>query len=374
MFTTHVSYRSAFIALFAAVCLFPIGSQAQIGKLFVPPGREGSFQIKSEPYKPANVQEIGQIAGRAVQIIDTPIIDSEMGKQMVVSSDDAVWFLLTREDKVVRVDPKTLEMIAYTMPSGSGPYSLAMGSDDTIWITAHGIEMLMEFIPQQNKVITHQPPGHGFLVHIGVDTWRDIVYFAQPGSNKVCSFTRGKGFREFSVPTKESGPARLAIQEDGTVWFPELYANKLARLNPDSGEIKEWDLPTASGFPSFARVGKDGGVWLSQPMADRLVKFDPKSEKFLEFTVPTKNSVVSTQLEDGQGNVWFTEGGWRGSAGGNKIGVMLTSGRFEELSIPIQNAQPAGITITKKGEVWFQLSSRGKVCRVAAPSEHVALK
>jgi streptogramin lyase len=105
-------------------------------------------------------------------------------------------------------------------------------------------------------------------------------------------------------------------------------------------------------------------------MADRIVKF--KDEKFTEFVVPTKNSIVSTQLIDKEGNVWFTEGGWRGSAGGNKVGRLdPNTGKFEELEIPLSNAQPAGIVMTKGGDIWFQLSARGKIVRLKALQEEI---
>ena len=224
--------------------------------------------------------------------------------------------------------------------------------------------MLLEFDPKMEKVTTHQPPSHGFLVHIAVDTQRNQVYFAQPGANKIVAFNRDSGFREYPIPTPNSGPARLAVAKDGMVWFPELYTNKLALLDPNNGKITEWDLPTPNGFPSFARISeKDGSIWISQPMADKIVQF--KDGKFREYQVPTKDSIVSTQVEDDDGNIWFTEGGWRGSAGGNKIGFLdLGTGTFEELEMPIGNAQPAGITRTNRGEIWFQLSAKGKIVRV----------
>lgn len=361
-----MSPKTIIVILSGALCIAASAARAELGKLFVHPGHEGSFTVTPTTSKPANIRQIGKIGGRAVSLIDTPSPGTEMGKQMVVASDGAVWFVMTREDKVVRIDPKSLVMTSYSMPEGSGPYSVAIDGNDTLWMTAHGIEMLLEFKPKENLVITHQPPGHGFLVHINVDPWRNIVYFSQPGSNKVVRYSREGGFREYSIPTAESGPARLAVQSDGTVWFPELYANKLARLNPETGDIKEWNLPTADGFPAYARVARDGSIWMSQPMADRIVRFDPKNEQFKEFVVPTKNSIVSTQVEDENGNIWFTQGGWRGSAGGNKIAVLHPDGKFEELSIPVEHAQPAGITMTKEGEVWFQLSAKGTLARVEA--------
>jgi virginiamycin B lyase len=334
------------------------------------PGEEVKFKVEGKTFIPPQPKTFGKIVDRVAQLIDTSCQACEMGKIMIADQDDNVWFLITREDKVVKIEPDTLQMTEYTLPLGSAPYSIGIDSKGVLWLSAHGIEMLLEFDPKTQEVISHAPPSHGFLVHVNVDKKSDTVYFAQPGANEIVSFHRDQGFTEFNIPTPQSGPARLDFDSEGNVWFAELYANKLAKLVPATKEFKEWSLPTKDGFPSYARVDQNGTVWVSQPMADRIVKF--KDEKFTEFVVPTKNSIVSTQLIDKEGNVWFTEGGWRGSAGGNKVGRLdPNTGKFEELEIPLSNAQPAGIVMTKGGDIWFQLSARGKIVRLKALQEEI---
>jgi virginiamycin B lyase len=330
------------------------------------PGEEVKFKVQGKTFTPDKPKTFGKINNRIAQLIDTSCQACEMGKIMIADRDDNVWFLLTREDKVVKIEPDTLKMTEYILPLGSAPYSVGIDSKGVLWLSAHGIEMLLEFDPTTQEVISHSPPSHGFLVHVNVDKKSDTVYFAQPGANKIVSFRSDQGFTEFDIPTPQSGPARLEFDREGNVWFPELYTNKLAKLNPATKKFQEWSLPTSDGFPSYARVDKDGVVWVSQPMADRIVKF--KDEKITEFVVPTKNSIVSTQLSDNEGNVWFTEGGWRGSAGGNKVGYFdPNTSKFEELEVPLPNSQPAGIVMTKSGDIWFQLSARGKIVRLKAP-------
>lgn len=330
---------------------------------FVRPGEETTFIVDQRELKMPKGVPIGQIKGYAATMFQAPCQSCEMGKRMIIDQADNIWFLMTREDKVVRISADNTRMSEFKLPLGSGPYSVGIDSKGVLWLSAHGIEMLLELHPESKKIITHSPPSHGFLVHVNVSPLDDTVYFVQPGANELVSYSHANGFKEFPVPTPQAGPARLDFDSKGTVWFPELYQNKLASLDPANGVFHEWDLPTPKGFPAFVRVDRKDRVWISQPMKDRLVKFDGGA--FSEYPIPTRNSIISTHDEDANGLIWFTEGGWRGSAGGNKVGVFdPVTEKIEEMKVPVENAQPAGLVVTKKGDIWFQLSAKGRVVRL----------
>lgn len=344
-------------------------SQPVLAQEFVRPGEEATFRVEERRAPMPEGQELPRFRGYRVTLFSSPCDSCEMGKRMFLDAHDNVWYLLTREDRIVRVASDNRSFTEYKLPSGSGPYSAAIDKQGKVWISAHGIEMLLELDPETRMISTHAPKSHGFLVHVNYNPVDGKVYFVQPGANLIVSFDRKEGFREYPIPTPQSGPARLDFDSKGMVWFPELYQNKLARLNPKTGKFTEWPLPTAKGFPSYVRVDQHDVVWISQPMKDRIVRFD-KRYQFKEYVVPTKDSIVSTTDQDASGLIWFTEGGWRGSAGGNKIGTLdPLSGRFDEMGVPIRNSQPAGIVVTRSGDIWFQLSAKGKVIRLRKESK-----
>lgn len=339
----------------------PLKSPSELA--VIRPGDEAEFKIFIEKPAHAAGRIIGTLAGRQIRELDTPAKISGMGKYMAEDPMGNIWFVETREDKIIRIAPDTEEMTAFHIPKGAAPYSVAVDNDGVVWATAHGIEMLLELRPEEGVVRSYQPPSHGFLIHINVDRKTNTVWFTQPGNNQVVSFRLEKGFREYAVPTKQSGPGRLDFDSKGNVWFPELYTNKLARLNPKTGKVSEWALPTPKALPAGVRVEPDDTVWVSEPMADKLATF--KNGKWREYTIPTKGSVVSTNITDEQGYVWFTEGGWRGSAGGNKIGRLdPRTGEVEEFALPHENAQPLGMTRGRDGSIWFSLVTGARVCRV----------
>lgn len=328
---------------------------------FIRPGQEDTFEVPISNPMQMKPRKIGTLAGKTVYEIDSPAKVSSMGKMMTVDPKGGIWFVESREDKVIKINPKTLEVQEYLLPKGAAPYSIVSDSKGVLWITAHGIEMLLELHPDSAKVLSHQPPSHGFLIHINVDKSDDMVYFCQPGANSIVEYDRNGKFKEYIIPTPNSGPGRLDIGKDKIIWFPELYTNKLGKLDLKTGKFEEWDLPVENALPAYTRVDRRGTVWVSMPMKDKIGSF--RDGKFLRlYDIPTKESIVSANVEDEKGNIWFTEGGWRGSAGGNKVGFLdPTTGRVEELLLPTQNAQPLGMVIDGSGTIWFEQSSGGKI-------------
>jgi len=53
----------------------------------------------------------------------------------------------------------------------------------------------------------------------------------------------------FPLPNPRSGPTTIARAQDGTVWFTESAANRIARMNPDGSGLKEFPLPNADSSP-----------------------------------------------------------------------------------------------------------------------------
>jgi streptogramin lyase len=363
----HLSMKSIGLLFVMAVTatLLPMRAASAQDRPFLRPRKEGRFATKSEAAARATSRSIGELGGYALTEIDIPGKTGDMGRTLQVDSQGYIWFLIRTEDKVGKLDPKTLDVVEYNLPRAAAPFSFAIDSKDVIWMASQeGMDMLLEFHPADDAVISHNPPDRSLLVFVKTDPRNGTVYFNQPGANSIGAYLPSGQFREYKLPTKGAVPASLDIDSAGNVWFPEILADKVAKLNPQTGQIQEWDLPTKQGYPAVLTVGKSGTVWISLPQADKIVAFNNGS--FKEYPIPTPDSVVSTTVEDDQGIVWFTEGGWGGTAGGNKFGRLdPKTGKVDELALTTTNAQPLGLVMDKNGTMWFEEKNAAKVVRVA---------
>ncbi len=164
---------------------------------------------------------------------------------------------------------------------------------------------------------------------------------------------------EYEMPGGNRMPWSAKPDKDGSFWIPYYgKANKIGRLNPDTGEVKEYPVPFAGTAAIHSAVpAPDGSVWLTEQGSNRLGKWDPKTEKVTEYTDDLRKHTVQV---DSNGFVWSTGG--------------LT--RFDpktEKFEPVKEVPTSyGISLDKNNNVWFaELVTTGKIGRVDAKTMEV---
>ena len=197
--------------------------------------------------------------------------------------------------------------------------------------------------------------------------------------------------KEFPLPSPKlasTGVHSAVPAPDGTVWFTEFAAGRIAHLDPRTGMVIEYqDTPLPDGKRTTAhtiRVDDSGRVWASGGPAISL--FDPKYEEFKHFDLggtygnvvgrngdqwftsfvpdgpiarvskdgvltkfypPTKGKPQRLEI-DADGIVWFTE------RRGNKIGRLdPATGAFKEFPLPGPEASPYAIGVDRDHMVWY---------------------
>ena len=119
---------------------------------------------------------------------------------------------------------------------------------------------------------------------------------------------------DYDLPKPNSFPFSGAPDKDGKIWIPEFgRANRIARLDPNSGEIQEFQVPfQGSAGVHSAIPAPDGTVWLAEQGSNRVGKWDPRTQTITEFQAtyePGKEGTLiggskHTSRVDSKGNVW----------------------------------------------------------------------
>ncbi len=223
------------------------------------------------------------------------------------------------------------------MHNYKGVHSLAYSKvDGNIFITPSMVQELLEFDIESKQFISHPMPG-GYYPHtIRIDQ-RDRVWFTLALSSQVAMFDRAtqeftlydlpaRSAKEwimlkllpllFSIdpehrplpkPTRESVglpmPYGIDIAPDGTVWAARLYANDLAHIDPESGEISMIDFPWEG--PRRLRVDAKGDIWVVAFQNSLLVKYEPDTQQFTPYELPVVNEVpYALNIDRERGVVW----------------------------------------------------------------------
>jgi virginiamycin B lyase len=152
--------------------------------------------------------------------------------------------------------------------------------------------------------------------------------------------------REWAVPTKGAHPHDPAVGPDGALWFTEQMANKLGRLDPETGAFKEYPLVAGKNSgPHGLTADSEGNIWYTANFAGYIGKLDPRTGKVTEYKMPDeKSDDPHTAVFDAHGILWFT------AQGRNTVGRLdPKTGKVVLKAVPTESALPYGIQVNSKG-------------------------
>src|SRR2546425_626844 len=89
--------------------------------------------------------------------------------------------------------------------------------------------------------------------------------------------------KEYDVPTPKARPHDPAVSPDGALWVTEQMANKLGRLDPNTGQFREYPLKTPESGPHGLVADKQGNIWFAAIFKGYIGKLDPKSGEITEY-------------------------------------------------------------------------------------------
>src|SRR5215471_18273850 len=162
---------------------------------------------------------------------------------------------------------------------------------------------------------------------------------------------------QWMTPSNPPYPHDPAIAPDGSVWYTGQRANVVGRFDPASKQFKEYPLPTPNSGPHGLQPDKDGNIWYTGNSAGLIGKIDPKTGKITEYKMPNpkaRDPHTIAMLPDGR--LFFTV------QAGNFIGTLdPASGAIKLIEAPTPNSRPYGVRLDSKGAPYFDLFNTNKI-------------
>lgn len=171
--------------------------------------------------------------------------------------------------------------------------------------------------------------------------------------------------KEWEIPTPNSQPHDVIVDESGIIWFTEINANKIGKFNPTTEQFTEYQIPTPSSRPHGLVADGKGNIWFTEVGAGKIGKLDSKTGSIEEYSTPTKNSGPHTPIVF-DNFLWFTE------QSASKIARLdMNTGKIQEFPTSTPSANPYGITVDKEGNAWFAELRGDKIGKVDAITGNV---
>jgi virginiamycin B lyase len=161
----------------------------------------------------------------------------------------------------------------------------------------------------------------------------------------------GSQIREFPLSSPTSAPKGIALGPDDAVWFTELSADRIGRIDA-TGAITEFTVPAGSR-PAAIVTGSDGALWLTETGPGKIGRITTAGATS-EFPIGSSGGVLLDIAAGPDGRVWYSyELLVPGPGPLGKIGRMSTSGVVTEFDVPFPARVASALTAGQDHNIWF---------------------
>lgn len=173
-----------------------------------------------------------------------------------------------------------------------GTYGITVDRDDNAWITQPGLDRIVKVDSRTGRT-----------------TAVNLEPLVMPEATEVDQKRRATlRASQNSAPPQHKAPRRNAADPNADVVWTALYtADRIARIDTRTNQVKEYQLPTRYSAPYALAVDGNGAVWINTMNHDALTKFDPETERFTEYFLPTRGTEIRHVQVDNRTNpptVW----------------------------------------------------------------------
>lgn len=285
-----------------------------------------------------------------------------------IAPDGALWYTGQMNNTLGRLDPKTGQIQQWRLKTPqSGPHGLVADTEGNIWYTGNSKAHIGKLNPKSGELVEYpMPDPKARDPHTPIFDKKGTLWFTVQAGNFVGKLDPKSGLVTLKEsPTPNSRPYGIVIDSTGTPWYCEFNSNKLARINPDTMEIREYILPEgarprrltvglddtiyysdhARGFvghlnpitgavqewaspagpqsrPYGIAATKDGVIWYSESgvQPNTIVRFDPKSKSFSKWDIPSGGGVIRHMVASADGTKLYIA-----CSGVDKVGIVEIS-------------------------------------------------
>jgi virginiamycin B lyase len=232
------------------------------------------------------------------------------------------------------------------------PTAVDVAPDGAIWFTVEFSDAVGVF---RNGKIDRIQKGSQNLEPLGLAAdGAGGAWYTDTPMRAISRISPDGGIRSFPLSTPIVRLGRLAVAADGAVWFADVTAASVTRLQ--NGIFTHHDVGSQGATPFGVAVDRSGTIWATLQGTDQLVRISTDGQ-VTALDVPTRNSGLGDVAVDQNGAVWFLE------LRANKIG-RFAEGRFTEFAVPTPSAGLTALAAAPDGSVWFTELSVGKLGRL----------
>lgn len=240
---------------------------------------------------------------------------------LVADREGNIWFMGNFKGYIGKLDPRTGAVTEYKIPDpkGEDPHTAVFDGQGLLWFTLQVADMVGKLDPRSGKIdLKHAPTPDSHPYGIAINS-KGVPIFCEFATNKMAKIDpQTMEIKEYPLP-EGARPRRMAIDASDRVYFTDFSGGHLGRLDLTSGAVKMWDSPGGGkSAPYGITITPDGMVWYSESgvKPNTIIRFDPNTEKFARANIPSGGGTVRNMAATSGGRVYIA------CSGVNKVGVV----------------------------------------------------
>jgi streptogramin lyase len=254
----------------------------------------GEYTVYKVPH-PEDAR-LGGLLGNRFTVF--PKLNNYMGVHSFAYSkkDGHIFITPSMQQALLEFDPVSKEFTTHWMPEGFYPHTIRVDEKDRVWFTLAVSSQVAMFDRRAGEFSFYDLPARNFKEGFIIRAL-SFIFWLDPENRPIPDADR----EGYGLPQ----PYGIDVAPDGSIWATRVYANDLARIDPETDEVTMVDFPYLG--PRRLRIDAEGNLWIVAFQDSLLVKYDPFRKKFTDYELPVINEIpYALNVDKDRHRVWVT--------------------------------------------------------------------
>jgi copper transport protein len=221
----------------------------------------------------------------------------------VDSNSNNVWISLASANEILsfNIQSKSFSPPIKLPSTNAAPLGIIIDQSGQIWIAESGIGKLANIDPTKNYKVIEYAPIAGANITLKsptallADPTTGNIYISEHDGHAVSIFNPLlKTFNRYPPLNPNGLPFGMALDNNRNLWVAEHTINKIAVIDPRTGQNREVNIPQQSPFVQWITSDSQGNVWLAEQRGNSLAVITSTAKPSLSNSIASQPGTSST--------------------------------------------------------------------------------
>ncbi len=231
-------------------------------------------------------------------------------------TNNDIWFIDPLNKDLGRFNPSTGSAQLFKIPGSGIPSGIAIDpSSNNVWVSSATANEILRFNIHQTtfstpiKLLSQNATPLGIISDQSGQIW-----VAESGTGKLANIDPTKNYlvteyapRAGTNTTLQSPTALLADRYTGNIYISEHEGHTVSIFNPILKTFSKLPPLNPAGLPFGMALDNNRNLWVAEHVINKIAVIDPATGEHTEVNIPDSSPFVQWITSDSDGNIWMAE-------------------------------------------------------------------